>query len=322
MPSNTQQTFRTHANYISAIRYVLSGGNLLNSKSSLELIASRVRDSGVLKSTKIYKADVAQVHHSLNNAWGVQALFKMGDMFIKEDDLVRLSNNWSIVQTYYILYYTTQALVISEGYSKPLTHPQVHRTYYLYWSKQPWLLSPWSISHDEDGFHNLPPGIFVDDSVHPWKRVEELTALSLFCKALRTTREELIKDGLTRRKQRIAKKEDKLLSRVRLTKNQKRETDVRIRPTMLINYLYRLKRKTNYEQSSMLAIGPENMYQLNEFRENLGFLIEANLLITEMITKNAVGVDTYYSWCKEWDKYKSPAMDIGPGNRMKIIGNL
>jgi len=49
MTSNTQQTFRTHANYISAIRYVLSGGNLLNSKSSLELIASRVRDSGVLK---------------------------------------------------------------------------------------------------------------------------------------------------------------------------------------------------------------------------------------------------------------------------------
>ncbi|MDA2919274.1 hypothetical protein MYX76_07270 [Desulfobacterota bacterium AH_259_B03_O07] len=320
MARNTREIFRTHANYISAIRYVASGGILGNANAALEQLASRVSDSGCLNIPKRTDIDLNQIHRSLNNAWGIEALFKMGNVFIKEDDLIRLSNNWFVVQAYYIFYYSTQALSVSEGYSKPRTHPQLHRTYYLLWSQKPWLLSPWCISYGKDGFHNLPPGIFIDDSVHSWKKVDELTALNLFCKAVRTTRDEFITDALARRKERLAMK--KPSAKLRLTKKQKKQTKSRARPTTIINYLYRLKRKTSYEQSSILAAGPENIYQSKEIRENLSFIIEATLLITEMITSRIVGQATFYSWCMEWEKYKSPAMkDIGPSTRLNIIHN-
>jgi hypothetical protein len=318
MPQNSRQVFRTHSNYLTAIRHVASSGIEDNKQESLELLASKVYDSGCLKLEKEVEFNTGDIYHSLNNAWGIEALFKMGNVFIKEDDLIRLSNNWCIVQTYYILYYSTQALAITEGYTRPRTHAQVHRTFYLLWSKMPWFISPWCISFDEKGFHNLPPGVYADDHIHSWKKVDEYSALSLFCKALRTTREEYISEALTKRRDRHAKKKE--TSTVKFTEQQKMKTIARVRPTTLMSYLFRLKKKTNYEQSSILALGPQNEYQSEEIRDNLSFIIESTLLLTEFIISRLIGEDTYYNWCREWEKYKAPAFDhLGPEKRFDII---
>lgn len=318
MAIKSRRVFHTHNNYLSAIKYVASGGNTEDSKSALEQLASKVLDSGWLSEPKNGEMDYSQIHKSLNNAWGIEAIFKMENLLIKEDDLIRLSNNWCIMQAYYIFYYTTQALEVLEGYNKSKTHPQVKRTFLKLWSNKHWILSPWCISYNENGFCNLPPGVSIDDHIHSWKKVDDKTALNLFCKALRTTREEFIEEALMKRRQKhVSKNQSK---KVRLTQKQKKQTQVRVRPTSLISYLFRLKKKTTYEQSSILAIGPENIYQSAEFRENLSFIIESTLLITEMITLKTVGEDKFFLWCKEWEKYKAPAMNqIGPGSRLNII---
>ncbi|HSG30409.1 MAG TPA: hypothetical protein VLB82_02580 [Thermodesulfobacteriota bacterium] len=318
MPQNSRQVFRTHSNYLNAIRYIASGGIEDNNQKSLELLAEKVFESGCLKLEKKTEFNTNDIHHSLNNAWGVEALYKMGNLFIKEDDLIRLSNNWCIVQTYYALYYSTQALAITEGYPKPRTHAQVQKIFYVMWSEISWLITPWCISFDENGFHNLAPGIYPDDHIHSWKKVEDESALSLFCKALRTTREEYISEALAKRRDRLAKKKD--TSTVKLTDEQKMQTITRVRPTTLMSYLFRLKRKTNYEQSSILAIGPQNEFQSQELRNNLSFIIESTLLITEFIISRLIGEDIYYNWCREWEKYKAPAFDhIGPEERFEIV---
>ena len=318
MPIKSQQVFHTHNNYLSAIKYVASSGNPEDSTNALRQLASKVLDSGWV--SEISKGDIefSQIHKTLNNAWGIEALFKMENLLIKEDDLIRLSNNWCIMQTYYIYYYTTQALSVLEGYSKPKTHPQVQRTYLKLWSNKHWILTPWCISYNENGFHNLPPGVNVDDHIHSWKKVDDKTALNLYCKALRTTREEFIEEALIKRRQRLARKGQ--TKTVRLTQKQKRQTHIRVRPTTLLSYLYRLKRKTAYEQSSILATGPENIYQSVEFRDNLSFIIDSALLLTELITLRTLGEDEFYSWCKDWEKYRAPAMkQFGPGSRLEII---
>ena len=318
MAIKSRQVFHTHNNYLSAIKYIVSGGNIEDSKSALVQLASKVLDSGWLSEIKNVQLDFNQVHKTLNNTWGIEALFKMENLLIKEDDLIRLSNNWCIMQAYYIFYYTTQALAVLEGYNKPKTHSQVQRTFLKLWSNKHWILSPWCISYNENGFYNLPPEVSIDDHIHSWKKVDDKTALNLFCKALRTTREEFIEEALKKRRQKHARKGQAKI--VRLTQKQKKQTQVRVRPTTLISYLYRLKRKTAYEQSSILATGPENIYQSEEFRDNLSSIIESTLLLTEMITLRIVGKDQFFSWCEEWDEYKAPAMNqIGPGSRLNII---
>ncbi len=318
MSENSSQVFKTHSNYISAIRYIASGGILDNTEYALNLLASKVYDSGCLNFEIKKEIDKKEIHHTLNNAWGIEALFKTENVLINEDDLIRLSNNWCIVQTYCVLFYSTQALSITEGYTKPTTHPLIHRNYYLLWTKMPWLISPWCITYNENGFLNLQPDIEIDDHIHSWRKVDGETALSLYCKALRTTRDEFIEEALSKRRQRRA--DEKGTSTIKLTDKQKRETNVRVRPTSLITYLFRLKRRTSYEQSSALALGPENDYQSKELRDNLSFIIESTLLVSEFIISKIVGEDLYYSWCKEWDKYKSPAFqNLGPEKRFEII---
>lgn len=318
MPQNSRQVFRTHLNYLTAIKHIASGGIEDDNYKSLELLASKVYDSGCLKLDIEMELNIEDIHHALNNAWGIEALYKMGNVFITEDDLIRLSNNWCIVQAYYILYYSTQALAITEGNTRPRTHAQVHRTFYTLFSKMPWIISPWCVNFDENGFHNLPPGVYVDDHIHSWKKVDEYSALSLFCKALRTTREEYISEALTKRRERHAKKKE--ISTVKLTEQQKMQTIARVRPTTLMSYLFRLKKRTNYEQSSVLALGPQNEYQSKEIRDNLSFIIESTLLVTEFIISRLIGEDSYYGWCRQWEKYKAPAFDnLGPEKRFDII---
>lgn len=318
MPQNSRQVFRTHSNYLSAIRYITCGGMVEDSRKSLELLAEKVYDSGCLKPQRVLKSDTSEIHHSITNAWDLEALYKLETIFIKEDDLIRLSNNWCMVQAYYIFYYSTQALAVTEGLSIPKTHAQVQKAYLLLWSAMPSILAPWSISFDEDGFHNLPPDSDIDDHIHSWKKVDESTALSIYCKALRTTREEYIAESLAKRRERHAAQ--KGTSTVKFTDEQKMQTISRVRPTTLISYLFRLKRKTSYEQSSILALGPQNKYQSEELRNDLLFLIESTMLITEFMVSRIIGEDKYYSWCKDWDKYKSPRVnELGPEQRFDII---
>lgn len=321
MAKSSKNVFRTHSNYISALRYLVLGGKTKSEYDAFRALASRIVDSGWMNELKKDNPDHFQIHRSLNNAWGIEALYKMSELVIKEDDLVRLSNNWSIVQCYYVLYYLTQVFAICEGYKTPVTHAQVQRIYYFIVSKRSSVLSPWTIWYDKDGFHNTPPDSAIDNSIHSWRRVDETTALSLYCKALRTTREEYVQEALTKRKERLASKSKTDV--VRLSNKQKRQTEVRVRPVTLLSYLYRLKSNTIYERSSMLSAGPENIYQSTHLRENLRHIIDTSLLIAETLTASLVGNATFHSWCRELNEYKPPVFnETGPAYRANLIRDI
>jgi len=318
MRENASQVFRTHSNYVSAISFIATGGILDNMDDALNLLAYRVYESGCLNFEYTKKINIDDLHHSINNAWGIEALFKTENSIINEDDLIRLSNNWCIVQAYYIIYYTTQALSIIYGHQKPVTHPQNQRTYYQIWSNMNHILVPWSVTYDENGYKNIPDIQLVDDHIHSWTKVDEQTALSIYCKALRTTRDEFIDEALAKRRDRLSAKRDQ--KSVKLSDVDKMKTITRIRPTSLINYLFRLKRRTSYEQASAFATGPQNEYQSKELRDNLSFIIQSTLLVTEFIISKALGEDIYIDWFRQLNNIKSNYIkNTGPESRFEII---
>lgn len=318
MSENALQVFRTHSNYVSAIRYLASGGILDNTDDSLNLLASRVYESGCLNFKYSSQINTEELRHLLNNAWGIEALFRTENSIIKEDDLVRLSNNWCIVQVYYVIYYATQALAITYGLDKPVTHPQTQRSYYEIWSDKKHQLLPWSVTLDDNGYNNLPSDSKVDMQIHSWSSVNDKTALSLYCKALRTTREEYIEDALARRREKMSlKKEQKS---VKLSEEDKARTIRHIRPTTLFNYLFRLKRRTSYEQASAFATGPQNEFQSKTLRDNLYFIMQSTLLLTEFIISKTVGEDIYIDWFRQLNNKKANVFsNKGPESRFEII---
>ena len=56
-----------------------------------------------------------QVEASLRNAWGTELLLALGGSLGADDELIRLMNNWAVVQAYYCCYHGAQALLAARS---------------------------------------------------------------------------------------------------------------------------------------------------------------------------------------------------------------
>ena len=256
----------------------------------------------------------------MRNAWGTEFLIDMNRHFVDEPELVRLSNNWSTVQAYYVLYHSTQAVAVAKGQVRPKDHPITQRTFHSLWAGRNLCLEPWTLSYGSDGARNIPPHITLDDTIHNWARCSYDTAWSLACKALKTTRDDTLAESV--KKVREGKKKDKAktlrqenaeramrgrkpkkMSQVtlpRLTIEEKLNIDKKKSPTTIIDYLYRLRIRTNYVDSSMFTDGPENDLASIQVRDDLSIIAGGSLLMAELTVGRIVGSDMFLKWMNDW----------------------
>ena len=60
---------------------------------------------------------------------------KTGEVLINEDELIRVSNNWSVVQSYYIIYHSTQALAGARCFPRPTSHIKTQKIFSNLWGE-------------------------------------------------------------------------------------------------------------------------------------------------------------------------------------------
>ena len=159
MTNNQVESFRTHSNYIRAFA-TLVGAEIPypHGLKYLEL-AQKIEQSGCLTERPKITIDHQQVLSSLKNAWGTESLINMGSHFVNESELVKISNNWSVVQVYYVLYHSTQAVAVAKGFVRPDSHPKTQRLFYNLWADRNLCLEPWTLARDFEGMRNIPSRI-------------------------------------------------------------------------------------------------------------------------------------------------------------------
>jgi hypothetical protein len=267
-----------------------------------------------------------QVRRILENGWGTELLMALGGSIIEDDELIRVSNNWSAVQCYYVAYHAVQALALAKGFPRPDSHPKTQKEFADFWCHTSHELAPWTLSVHADGYHNVPNSVTINADIHSWASCDKTTSWSLACKALRTTRDDLVTDALRKRREtkrasnRRSWREEELLRTgqgrrlrkeprfplPRLTENEKREVNTRTRPTTMIDYLYRVRIKTNYEDSAMFTDGPEDAQVSNEIRNHLCLLAGTTLFLHEVQIAALVGKDQFLEWARQWISQKLP----------------
>jgi len=99
--------FVTHANYLRAFAY-LAYSRFESRCHAFSNIIDRVLNSGILPSSRATDVDRRQVRASLENAWGTELLLTLGEHIVRDEEVIRLSNNWNVVQAYYVVYHSTQ----------------------------------------------------------------------------------------------------------------------------------------------------------------------------------------------------------------------
>ncbi|MBJ7353765.1 MAG: hypothetical protein JHC98_02985 [Thermoleophilaceae bacterium] len=283
--------------------------------------------------------DPDAVQRSLANAWGAELMLGFGSPLDLEDELVRLMNNWGVVQTYYSVYHAFQALLLAQRRARPQNHPSTQTQFAAQWTDRSLDLPPFSSAVGPNGFINdgLAPRS-VDLNIQSWTTCEPLTCWSLVGKALRTTREKKLYESeqAFRHRARIqikkawnAKERERLSQsrkpRVqpsfplpRMTKAERLAHEQKFRQFTLIDYLYRLRIRANYQDALMFTDGPTSADESARVRANLIALTASTMLVHEIHIGALVGKQTFMRWIDDWVGRNDP-QELTLGLRRDIL---
>lgn len=309
MPSgNPTDAFKTHSNYIKAFARLVAPRVPMPSPA-LRSVAAAVK---ALPAGKTTAPNATGALNSLSIAWRTELLLDLtATALADDDDFAKLANTWAVIQVYYVFYHCTQALAQAKGADRPPSHPKTQKMFYDYWAQRPINLPPWTLAFGRGGPENGPRGVEIDDRLHAWSACTADTCWSLAAKALRTTREDAIEDAITEKRDQ-AKRERKRkweteeatrleggrrprakprFAKPNLSAEEKAAVRQHVRPHTVMDYLYRLRIKTNYEDSAMFTDGPDVAGESQAVLTNLRRLCSATLLIHELSLAGLLGSD-------------------------------
>lgn len=262
---------------------------------------------------------------------------------LAHDELIGLANNWAVVQAYYACYHAVQALAVARGHPRPKSHPKTQQLYRSFWVAASVLLPPWSLGWSSSGCTNPPPGRSVSSNIHQWKTCDDDTCWDLVALALRTTREDTLKEKIKQErrrgqtdhrkqwqdeeKQRLARgfrpRKEPKFPLPQLPAADKSRIDNRLRPTTLIDYLYRLRMRSNYEDATMFTEGPDTAHESRAVHRNLCTVTSTTLLVHELYIGRLIGSRRLGGLVDEWLKSSAvEAPNLGLHARRDILLGL
>lgn len=323
--SGPRAAFLQHSNYLRAFHTIIHtryGQGWPWPSSQHELLAglaSAARASGCLKRFRpASSVDNDLLRRTLRNAWGSELLLATP----VGDELVGIANNWHVVQAYYACYQSAQALAAARGISSPTTHERLQNQFSATWIVKSVDLPPWSFGFKLGSVENAPPGITFRKLRHGWEDCSPESCWSLALKALETTRG----NHLTRRKQQARKDKQKERSKAwekeregkesegrtfrkkkptgmpNLTAEEREDIDRKMRATSMVDYLYRLRMRSNYDDPTMFTDGPEHPTESQDVHTHLSDLTASTLLIHELQIREVLGRARVESLIDEWLK--------------------
>lgn len=270
-----------------------------------------------------------EVAACLNRAWGTELILATTIDLASTSDVVGLANSWGSVQAYYAIYGAVQAVLVAEGHPRPDNHQTTQRSFVDLWITRRIDLPPWSFASaavgarlaDADGFVG-GPNRKLNLAVHPWSAWAAESAWDISALALRGTRRRQSdeqRDAARERKRAQRRKDFKAKQEERnsagkrqlqqpkwwdstpqLTKQEKADLDSRLRPTTVLDHLFRLRIRANYEDALMFSQGPESEWDAQLWAANLVALTSASLLVHELRLAHLLGVPFMRNAADSW----------------------
>lgn len=334
-------SFRTHANYLRSLAMLANRADLRPDVTRMTMFAGRVTSLPAYTPLQpTTSANLAQVQKSLRNAWGSELLLTLGKQYVHDDEVVRLSNNWNVVMAYYATFHGTHSLLAAKGQPSPQDHATLQKQYVAFWTDRSINIAPFSLGVGVSGHINVPPNMTIDPTVHAWHACSIVNCASIACKALKSTRDEKLHDALKnarnlkRKARNKAWREDdeqriatgkRPLKRtpekgVTLTPQEKITVMAGQRSTSYLDYLYRLRIRSNYEDSTMFTDGPEDEFVSSTVRQDLAYLTATGLLLSELFITRMVGRTWMEHEARTWASANLPSGQVaGIAQRLPIL---
>ena len=265
------------------------------------------------------QSNLVELRRSLNNAWSSELVLGILGRFTTADSVMRLANHWGAVQLYYVLYHATQAFHIATGNAKPAGHPSTQKIFTSTWGVSG-TLSPWNLTNDSNGYGQFPPNWQIDTTINSFSACTPVSCWDLFAMALRTTRRDSLTEAYSNeRKEKASRKrkawnaeeaarvaegkkarKKRIFTVSNLTSTDRSSVNKRLRPHSLIDYAYRLRIKTNYEDAQMFTEGPQNLTASGQVNRDIVRIAAASLLMSELHIARLIGGTAFAAIADGW----------------------
>ena len=337
-----EERFRVHARYIEGLAWVAGLTIGTTEARALRELKSGAAASGIVSDVGT-TTDFDEVRTRLRNAWGTELMLAMSSRWDIDEEFVRQTNTWGVVQAYYVGYHMTQALVVARGEPRPTSHQKTQNLFVTLWCGRRAVLGPWTLGYGRNGPCNAPATATIDRDIHGWSRCDRDSCWSLAAKAVRTTRDDKVKDSLRNKrveKQRRRDREwdeeearrlqagrrarrNRPTSVPQLTRAEKTSVDQRVRDHSMLDYLYRLRVSANYEDSALFTEGPTEDFDSAVLNRHLRYLAASTSLVTELRVRKLVGKRRMLKWADDFIAHNIPArMTVGVAARRDLFSRV
>lgn len=317
--------FQSHAAYLNAFHRIASStygppkSILRRHPEVLNGLAAAVRAKPAFQQLQVDGAiDTDTIKRILGNAWATELMLSLASNF-DQDEVVGVANNWAAVQGYYVLYHAVQALAVCKGHARPQSHPSTQRIFVDQWVTRNAGLPPWSLGASDGACMNLPAGRTIQN-VHQWSSCDDDSCWSIAYQAMRGTRqnqvnerfrEERVKKQAANRKAFVAKQAERAGAGKKalpkrdfalplLTPQEKLLVRQGLRPITLMDYLYRLRIRSNYEDAQMFIEGPGDISESRAVHRNIRLLISSTMLVYELHVGQLIGRRALRNMVDSW----------------------
>ena len=249
--------------------------------------------------------NIAEIGAALRQAWTTELLMATTRQVMPPEGR-GASNNWTVVQAYYAIFHATRALAIASGRPARMSHSACQRFFHDWWATRSFKPSPWSLSFDVNGLANSssqPTGITSNLATCTAHNCFDFVRLALkttwdqeLAEALRNARVAKLRAAQKAYDERAAVQMAKGVkvtghrpSAVKLTPTERGAREQSVRGHTMIDYLYRLRLRSNYVDAAMWMDGPLTVSESVAVHDNLAFITASTLLACEISLRAILG---------------------------------
>jgi hypothetical protein len=346
-PRDHYSSFRSHQNYLHAFSklagFTDSPGD---DRDTLTQLAASVLNTFPRNTGKVNHDNDALVAACLNRAWGTELILATGMRVDNTDEFLWVANSWGCIQTYYIAYSATQALVVAGGHPRPDNHPKTQEHAIALWSRRRGGVRPFSFAADRGSVlindaraYLHGPGRDIDLKVRPWSVCDDSNCWDLAALALRTTRKNAVDKAFDKARARKIKDRRKhwdnserarleagKVARIapsfvtaQLPMEEKLACEHGVRPYGLLDYLYRLRIKANYEETEVFTEGPKDGNSAVTVATSMVRIAAATMIAHETRIAQILGRHKVLDLAARWARKNKPSDATGIGLRMQVL---
>ena len=305
------QAFTVYLNYVRSFDHLICSHYGDGEEVDFAALADAIRSTPSFGPNLRRERSAELYEKHLKNAWFTEVALNIPDIFTLPE-LVPYFNHWATVMAYYVVHHGMRAAIAVRGGQPTMTrsHQSLLNQAGAYLANSRVFPVTWSVvctGHEGDHQYACRPDDATSECRSLLKRFEAEDAWPFFCKALATTRDRAIGERIDQWKQQQ--------HRTRIRRSLRCTIGQAVQPTTFLNFLLRLRLRSNYLDSDAFAAALTREGDAADFNRSIRNIVAGSMMVCETLITAMAG-DSDIRRIAEWTTSRIEGAQMTVGRRM------